>query len=145
MDINFKFDNIILNVRVAGIYIHNNKVLFSRHKNSTFQNLPGGRIKLGELSSDALIREYLEETGKNIEIISKPYIIENLFSLNGNKYHEYLYIYIIDIKNYSDLDGYTKDDQIFSMLSKDEILNLDIKPLEVKNYLISILSEENNV
>lgn len=144
MDINFKFDNIILNVRVAGIYIHNNKVLFSRHKNSTFQNLPGGRIKLGELSSDALIREYLEETGKNIEIISKPYIIENLFSLNGNKYHEYLYIYIIDIKNYSDLDGYTKDDQIFSMLSKDEILKLDIKPLEVKNYLISILSEEDN-
>ncbi|WP_068268676.1 NUDIX hydrolase [Caviibacter abscessus] len=144
MDINFKFNDITLNVRVAGIYIKNNKVLFNRHKDSTFYNLPGGRIKLGESSSNALIREYFEETNEHIEIISKPYILENFFSRNGNNYHEYLFLYIINIKSLKNLDNYSQDNQIFNMFTKEEIIKLDIRPLEVKNYLISLLSEENN-
>ena len=77
MDINFNYGDITLNVRVAGVYIENGKVLMSRHKNSTFKNLPGGRIKLGEDSISALKREYMEELDKEIEIISEPLILEN--------------------------------------------------------------------
>ncbi len=136
MDINFNYGDITLNVRVAGVYIENGKVLMSRHKNSTFKNLPGGRIKLGEDSITALKREYMEELDKEIEIISEPLILENFYKRNNINYHEYLFIYIINIDN---VDNFIKDDLIFSMEDKDEILKMDIRPIRVKEFLLEMM------
>lgn len=136
MDINFNYGDITLNVRVAGVYIENGKVLMSRHKNSTFKNLPGGRIKLGEDSISALKREYMEELDKEIEIISEPFILENFYNRNNINYHEYLFVYLININN---IDNFTKDDLIFSMEDKDEILKMDIRPIKVKEFLLEMM------
>ena len=136
MDINFNYGNITLNVRVAGVYIENGKVLMSRHKNSTFKNLPGGRIKLGEDSISALKREYMEELDKEIEIISEPLTLENFYNRNNVNYHEYLFVYLININN---IDNFTKDDLIFSMEDRDEILKMDIRPIRVKEFLLEMM------
>ena len=136
MDINFNYGDITLNVRVAGVYIENGKVLMSRHKNSNFKNLPGGRIKLGEDSISALKREYMEELDKEIEIISEPLILENFYNRNNVNYHEYLFVYLININN---INNFTKDDLIFSMEDKDEILKMDIRPIRVKEFLLEMM------
>ena len=55
---------------VAGIVIRDGKVLLARH---TYGNengmliIPGGFVEFGETPQDALKREFLEETGINIE------------------------------------------------------------------------------
>ena len=139
MDINFNYGDITLNVRVAGVYIENGKVLMSRHKNSTFKNLPGGRIKLGEDSITALKREYMEELDKEIEIISKPLILENFYKRKNINYHEYLFVYQININNCKDFNNFNKDDLIFSMENKDAILKMDIRPIRVKEFLLEMI------
>ena len=68
MDITVDVGNYKLNVRVAGIIIHNNKLLVHKDINSDHYALIGGRVKIGEDSETAVKRELQEELGKNIEI-----------------------------------------------------------------------------
>ncbi|NLT64909.1 MAG: NUDIX domain-containing protein [Clostridiales bacterium] len=62
----FKGDNYICNFRSVGVLIRNNKILVQRDKDGFEYALPGGHVKVGEASTDSLIREYREETGADI-------------------------------------------------------------------------------
>ena len=61
MDITIEMNNYILNVRAAGVIIHNKKVLVHKNINSNHYALIGGRVEIGENSADAVIRELQEE------------------------------------------------------------------------------------
>lgn len=62
----FKSENYICNFRSAGVLIRNNKILVQREKDGLEYALPGGHVKIGETSMEALIREYQEEIGADI-------------------------------------------------------------------------------
>lgn len=61
---------------VTGVLIRENKVLLVRHTYGAGNGMlivPGGYINQGEMPQEALIREYLEETGvliKPLELIA---------------------------------------------------------------------------
>ncbi|MFD2244661.1 NUDIX domain-containing protein [Pontibacter ruber] len=59
-------------VRVCGICIEQNKLLLVRHQasvgNSMFWAPPGGGLNYGETVEDCLKREFLEETGLQIQV-----------------------------------------------------------------------------
>ena len=100
---------------VLGLAIKNNKLLvgegFDKIKNETFYRCLGGGIEFLEKSSDALKREFLEET--NIDIIIKDFlgIYENMFTYKGKNAHELVLFYSIDIFDENYKDEYTiKDD-----------------------------------
>lgn len=61
-----------LRVRVCGILLQNEKVLMAKHKmdgkDAVFWAPPGGGLEYGESTEDALKREFIEETGLEIEI-----------------------------------------------------------------------------
>ena len=57
MDITIDIENYKLNVRAAGIIIHNNKVLLHRNINENHYALIGGRVEIGENSADTVKRE----------------------------------------------------------------------------------------
>lgn len=61
-----------LRVRVCGICIQDHKVLMLSHRGigstDTFWCPPGGGVQFGETTHQALIREFKEETGVEIEI-----------------------------------------------------------------------------
>ena len=57
MDITIDVDNYKLNVRAAGIMIHNGKILVHKNINSDHYALIGGRVKIGENSADTIKRE----------------------------------------------------------------------------------------
>src|SRR5690606_26572457 len=66
----------LFNIRVYGILINDkNEVLISdeRTENVSFTKFPGGGLEYGEGLIEALKREYIEETGMDIEVIKHLY------------------------------------------------------------------------
>ncbi|MGJ1203214.1 NUDIX domain-containing protein [Sphingobacterium lactis] len=66
----------LFNVRVYGILLNeNNEVLISdeRTENVSFTKFPGGGLEYGEGLIDALKREYMEETGMEVEVLKHIY------------------------------------------------------------------------
>ena len=88
MDITIDVDDYKLNVRAAGVMIHNGKILVHRNVNSDHYALIGGRVEIGESSANTIKREIKEELGKDIEITGYISTIENFFEMKGSKYHE---------------------------------------------------------
>ena len=70
-------------------------------------SLPGGRCDLHEDSRTALKREFMEETGVEVEVTGEPVLVENFFKIEERKYHEILIIHTVEIPQDSDL--YTQD------------------------------------
>ena len=82
-----------LNIRSAGIIIHNGKVLVHRNINNNHYALVGGRVEIGEDSASTLKREIKEEMGKEIEITGYVSTIENFFEMKDSKYHEIMFVH----------------------------------------------------
>ena len=102
MDITIDVDDYKLNVRAAGIMIHNGKILVHKDIKSDFYALIGGRVQIGENSAETLKREIKEELGKDIEIIGYISTIENFFEVKGSKYYEIMFVYKIEFTNEED-------------------------------------------
>lgn len=88
----------IFQFRVAGISVHNNRLLLHRAVNENFWTLPGGRCELMEESAVGLKREYAEEIGEDVEVIRPLWLAENFFTYNGETFHELLLTYLVDFK-----------------------------------------------
>ncbi|HEX9853798.1 MAG TPA: NUDIX domain-containing protein [Acidimicrobiia bacterium] len=69
----------VFRVRVAGVAVHDGRVLFHRAAHDDFWALPGGRVAAGETLAEALVREIQEEVG--VEAVAGPllWVIENFF------------------------------------------------------------------
>lgn len=80
MDLTIEVEDYKLNVRAAGIIIHNNKVLTHRNLNSNHYTFIGGRVEIGEDSASTVKREIEEELGKEAEIIEHGGVIENFWN-----------------------------------------------------------------
>jgi 8-oxo-dGTP diphosphatase len=63
------------NIRVYGILKHQNRILLVHEQagNMEFVKFPGGGLEFGEGLHDALIREFMEETGLEVEIAHHVY------------------------------------------------------------------------
>ena len=93
MDLTIDVEDYKLNVRAAGVIIHNNKILVHKNINSDHYALIGGRVEIGEDSETTVKREVEEELGKEVEITGYVSTIENFFEMKGKKYHEILFIH----------------------------------------------------
>lgn len=118
MDITIDVEDYKLNVRAAGVIIHNNKILVHRNINSNHYALVGGRIEIGENSADTIKREIKEELGKEIEITGYISTIENFFEMDGSKYHEIMFVHKIEFVE-----------------EKDKSIEYTLKNVEGKDYL----------
>lgn len=142
MDITIDIEDYKLNVRAAGVIIHNNKVLTHRNVNSDHYALVGGRVQLGEDSATTVKREMQEELGKEIETIGYISTIENFFEMKGSKYHEILFVHRVEFKEEKDRKiEYTlknvegKDYLQYEWLELDEIDRYPLCPKEIKEIL----------
>lgn len=86
-------------IRSVALCIFRNKdriLVFERYdkaKDEIFYRPLGGGIEFGERSEDAVRRELKEEL--NVDIADLKYLgtLENLFTFNGNSYHEVVLVY----------------------------------------------------
>ena len=117
-DLTLDVEDYKLNIRSAGIIIHNGKILVHRNINNNHYALVGGRVEIGEDSASTLKREIQEEMGKNIEIIGYISTIENFFEMKGSKYHEIMFVYQVEFAE-----------------DEDRKIDYTIKNIEGKHYL----------
>lgn len=117
-DLTLDVEDYKLNIRSAGIIIHNGKILVHRNINNNHYALVGGRVEIGEDSASTLKREIQEEMGKNIEIIGYVSTIENFFEMKGSKYHEIMFVYQVEFAE-----------------DEDRKIDYTIKNIEGKHYL----------
>lgn len=135
-DIQVKIDDVTLNCRVAGIIIHNGKVLFPKRRNNKFWALPGEKISIWEKSGDTVIREIKEETGVTVAMIERIMTIsEYFFEFQGEKFHQYIFAYKVNIGEnepilkMEEFDGKEEGkDMIYKWLDLDTISVAPIKP-----------------
>ncbi len=94
MDISFKFANNSFNYRVAGIIKKGNEILVEK-KSVPYLGLIGGRVKIGESSSEAISREIEEETNLKVKVEKLLGFVENFYisRYTNKECHEILLIY----------------------------------------------------
>lgn len=134
--IRLKNDNFYFKFRSAGIIIKNNKVLIVEMDNNGFYCLPGGYVDIGETTEEAVIREFKEEYGKEVEIKKYLGMVENYFVTKSlRKMHEISCYYLLDFVDPS----VTFDDVSLLENDNDHIVRLDFKWVdisEIDNYNI---------
>lgn len=142
MDLTIEVEDYKLNVRAAGIIIHNNKVLTHRNLNSNHYTFIGGRVEIGEDSATTVKREIEEEVGKEVEIIEHGGVIENFFEMQGTKYHEMLFMHRAEFVDEEDQKiEYTlknregKDYLQYEWIDIDHLDDYPIKPAIIKEIL----------
>lgn len=146
MDLTVQVEDYKLNIRAAGIIIHNGKFLVHRNVNSDHYALIGGRVEIGEDSATTVIREIEEEMGKKAEIIGYVSTIENFFEMKGSKYHEIMFVHRVEFVDEEDkmiehtlknIEG--KDYLQYEWLDIDKVDEYNVVPVAIKD----VLKEKN--
>ena len=145
MDLSFKIsDNEKFNVRSAAVIRSNDNYLISKREDKDYYSIPGGRINFREDSKSAILRELKEELDWNIPDAKLVRIIENFFTFkDGVFFHEYLFIYLIDVPEGYFMRGnfINLENSLMHMewYKKDDYKKLDIRP----NLIKDIIDDDN--
>lgn len=99
MDILFKTDDWVFSYRVAGICVHNGKVLLQKPTNDSAYAFPGGHVEFGETNEETLIREFKEEIGADICVGELKWVAEVFFPWGAKPCHQICLYYMIEILN----------------------------------------------
>ena len=92
-----KNDNLVFApvVAVGGVLFHQGRVLLVKRGKEPAKGLwaiPGGKIEAGEKLTDAVKREFLEETGIEVEVGEVVYVFD---AINLPKYHYVIIDYLV--------------------------------------------------
>lgn len=84
------------NFRVAGVAIHNGRVLLDRNTRNNYWVLPGGHPDLMEPMADAVRREIQEEIGTETKVSRMLWAVENFF-FKGRPIHELSFYFLVEL------------------------------------------------
>ena len=143
-DLSIIIDNIKLNIRVGMIFKYHEKVLLEIPRISGGNSvIPGGRVKINELTLDALCRELKEEL--NFEIDKSKTIfqktLEYFFEFEKVTYHEFFFVYeyMMNEEDYNKLteikenqDNHKTD---FVFVKYDDFNKVNLLPLDVRGLI----------
>lgn len=104
----------IVNVRAGAIIIKDGKVLMAGNRYVDFLYSVGGRLKFGETSEQAIVREVFEETGTMMEVDHLGFVHENYFigdykGTFGQEIYEIAFYYYMKVPNDWNPVSYTSE------------------------------------
>lgn len=95
MDCTFMTPEGKLNIRVGAVITDGKRVLVSKDGAHEFYWVTGGRVKMGETTEEAVLREIREELGVKAEVDRLYSVGEKFFTVDGVYYHELEFLYLI--------------------------------------------------
>ena len=133
-DIQFKDGNKRFNCRVNGICIKDKKILLSKLKTDKYWTFVGGKVEFDEATDTAILREYREEIGVDLQIDKLIALIENFFELHGDSWHQYVFFY--QLRDDNDVLEFFKgerqiadeEDGVYRWFDLSEVNSISIKP-----------------
>ena len=150
MDISYKTESGKFNYRVCAVIISDGKILAMHDERSPYFYLPGGRVKTGETSEDAVIREVREELGI-IAKIARPLWLNQAFfteDVDHLRYHELCIYFLMDISETDLLErgneftvNEGKRTHIFEWLDFDQLKEEYFYPLFLKKEIFNLPNE----
>ncbi len=96
-DILFKTDSWVFSYRVAGICVHDGRVLLQKPADDPTYAFPGGHVSFGETNAETLRREFREEIGAEIEVGALKWVAEVFFPWGDKPCHQICLYYIVTI------------------------------------------------
>lgn len=146
-DIRIKNDEYNFHFRVVAIIMQKNKFLLQQIKGYNYFILPGGHVKLGEDSIEAVEREVKEEIGCDIDKEKTKLFCfhENFYNKKGRREHWIENYFIVTPKTkLPKLDWQVEEkdgDEIkvlnFKWFTSDEIKKIELRPGTIKDLLIN--------
>lgn len=124
---------------VTAVVINDGKVLLARHTYGVGVGkliIPGGYVEYGETPQDALVREYLEETG----ITVKP---DRVIGIRFNMHDWYIAFRAKYISGKPHSDGDENSEVVW--IDVEEALNRDDVPDLTKKLIASAVSDNNGL
>lgn len=119
-------EDALFNFRVAGVAVQNGKLLLHRTPTDNFWSLPGGRVDMFEFSKETLLREMLEEIGREVIIGKLLWVVENFFEYNETRHHEIGFYYQMEIPDLEDqLDFVVQEDDTELLFHWENVENID--------------------
>lgn len=85
------------NYRVAGAAIVDGHVLVCREDDDDYCMLPGGRVEMGEASTEALVREMAEELVMPVAVGGLLFTYESFYGRGEQRFHELGFVYAIEL------------------------------------------------
>ena len=161
VDVKFKEKEYSFHYRVVGVIVKDDKYLVQNIDGKDYYILPGGHVRIGESSDDALIREIREEL--EIDILKNEFRLfcyhENIYEKDNRIEHWIEQYYIINANLEKDSWSFVENDidgvktLNYTFVSKEELKKIDLKPLKIKELIISekfkgishIVSDHRNV
>ncbi|MBK1813211.1 NUDIX hydrolase [Clostridium sp. YIM B02505] len=151
-DIIFKTEEYVFSYRVAGLLIQNGKVLLQKPVDDTGYAIPGGHVALGETNEETLIREFKEEINADIKVDKLRWVGELFFPWGDKPCHQICLFYEVSLAGDINipLDGtFFGTEQLegksfkleFSWVDTKAIKNIELYPIEAKEYLYEGLDE----
>jgi ADP-ribose pyrophosphatase YjhB (NUDIX family) len=148
-EIILKTEAFVFSYRVAGILIHDDKILLQKPISEVGYALPGGHVSFGELSENTLIREFREEIGADIKIKRLLLIGENFFPWDDKPCQQICLYYLVSLCHPTQipLEGsFMAYDEIFneridlefSWLPLSQLNGIILYPLNIVEHLLSL-------
>ncbi len=78
-DLLFETPEFVFSYRVAGICVHDGRVLLQKSANETGFAFPGGHVAYGETHEQTLVREFQEEIGAQVSVGPLQWVGEIFF------------------------------------------------------------------
>lgn len=141
-DLGFEASRGAFTYRVAALIIDQGRLLVVKHMDHPCYYTVGGRVKFGETSEEAVIREVMEETGLALPVDRLAFVQERFLELAGRKHHEIVFFYVMKGDLEIDLGRRRFTDQgpreALHWLPIDELAHYDIVPAFLKARVASL-------
>lgn len=99
----FRGEQYSCDLRAAGVLVRDGKLLVQRDQGGSEYALPGGHVRIGETTADALVREYREETGADVRVERLLWTEECFWTWKGILVHNISFYYLIGLENETDI------------------------------------------